>query len=152
MDATANHERPAPREDAGFTLLEVLVALAVISAVLTSMTVFFVRSMTSVNQQGDRQTAVRLAADGMERMREIPGALVKAWITAQTPTSLPLNKVTYVRTWDAPRVVSVRPALLYVVVRVTWPGTSCTAGTCTYVSSTMVASAGTDPVFDPDRP
>jgi prepilin-type N-terminal cleavage/methylation domain-containing protein len=152
MDTAENDAVPGPRRDAGFTLLEVLVALAIISAVLTSMSVFFVRSMTSVSQQGDRQTAVRLAADGMERMREIPGALVRTWILARTPETITVNQVRYVRTWDTPRVVSVRPGLLYAVVRVTWPGKSCPASTCTYVSSTTIASAGTDPVFDPDRP
>jgi prepilin-type N-terminal cleavage/methylation domain-containing protein len=152
MDVAEIDAVPAPRGDTGFTLLEVLVALAIISVVLTSMSVFFVRSMTSVTQQGDRQTAVRLASDGMERMREIPGALVKTWITGRTPETLTLNKVRYVRTWYAPRVVSVRPSLLYAVIRVTWPGQTCPASTCTYSSSTTIAAAGTDPVFDPDRP
>jgi prepilin-type N-terminal cleavage/methylation domain-containing protein len=151
VTARTTAEVTTPR-DAGFTLLEVLVALAVISAVLTSMSVFFVRSMTSVNQQGDRQTAVQLAADGMERMREVPGSLVKAWITNQAADVKPVNTITYTRTWDPPRVVSTKPSLLYAVVRVTWRGRSCPGNLCTYTSSTLVAAADTDPVFDPDRP
>jgi prepilin-type N-terminal cleavage/methylation domain-containing protein len=151
MDTAEIDAVSAPR-DAGFTLLEVLTALAIISAVLTSMSVFFVRSMTSVGQQGDRQTAMRLASDGMERMRQIPGALARTWILAETPKQLTVNGVRYIRSWDAPRVVSVRPALLHAVVRVTWPDRSCPAGTCAFSTSTTIATASTDPVFDPDRP
>jgi prepilin-type N-terminal cleavage/methylation domain-containing protein len=140
-----------PRED-GFTLLEVLVSLAIISVVLTAMSQFFVRSMSSVNQQGDRQAAVQLASDGMERMRQVPGSLVSTWLTAQAPESMPVNNITYTRTWDAPRVVSVKPALVYAVVRIAWRSRTCASNQCQYVSTTLVAAADAEPVFDPDRP
>jgi prepilin-type N-terminal cleavage/methylation domain-containing protein len=150
---TTVRESATPGEQ-GFTLLEVLVSLAIMSVVLTSLSVFFVRSMSSVNQQGDRQAAVQLASDGMERMREVPGSLVKAWLTDKAPESLTVNNITYTRTWDVPRVVSTAPApsLVYAVVRVAWRGNNCAGNVCQYASTTLVATAVAEPVFDPDRP
>ena len=150
MEATV--PRTAYRGDSGFTLLEMLVALAIISVVLTSLSVFFVRSMSSISQQGDRQTAVQLASDGMERMRQVPGSLVTAWLSSTGTESLAVNDITYTRRWDAPRVVSVKPALVYTVVRITWRGRTCAANLCEYASTTLIAAADAEPVFDPDRP
>jgi prepilin-type N-terminal cleavage/methylation domain-containing protein len=137
--------------DAGFTLVEVLVSIAVMTAVLTALTVFFTRSMRSVNQQGDRQTAIQLASDGMERMREVPGPLVSAWLTTKSTAgnaeTISRNGITYTRAWDAPRVLSVRPALLYAVVRVSWRG-ACVGNVCSYAAATQVSTAAADPVFD----
>jgi prepilin-type N-terminal cleavage/methylation domain-containing protein len=139
------------RDDAGFTLVEVLVSIAVMTAVLTALTVFFTRAMRSVNQQGDRQTAIQLASDGMERMREVPGPLVTAWLTTKSnpanAETIARNGITYTRAWDAPRVLSVRPALLYAVVRVSWRG-ACVGNVCSYAAATQVSTAAADPVFD----
>lgn len=138
-------------QDQGFTLVEVLVSLAVIGTVLSATTTFFVKSMTSVNLQGDRQAAIQLASDGMERMREVPGSLVGDWIADTAPEVLLVNTISYTRTWEAPRVVSTDPELTYVAVGVSWRG-NCPNRLCGYTTSTLVSTADTEPVFDPDRP
>jgi prepilin-type N-terminal cleavage/methylation domain-containing protein len=47
------------RSDGGFTLLEVMVAMAVISTVMLSLTPMFVTTMRVNNQQSDRHAAHR---------------------------------------------------------------------------------------------
>ena len=76
--------RPAGA-DAGFTLVELIAALAVIAVVLASVAAFLVRSMTLTHLQGDRQTAVQLASDGMERIRAVPGSQVGSWLPGELP-------------------------------------------------------------------
>jgi prepilin-type N-terminal cleavage/methylation domain-containing protein len=64
--------------DAGFTLAEVLVAIMIIGIVMGGMTTFFVTTMSVTNVQGDKQTAVQLAADATERVRSLKGSAVAA--------------------------------------------------------------------------
>ena len=66
--------RPATRApEEGFTLVEVLVSLAIAGILLGSITTFVVGAMSSTRQQGRRQTAVQLALDGMETARTLRG-------------------------------------------------------------------------------
>ncbi|MGX6603575.1 hypothetical protein ACWKSP_15735 [Micromonosporaceae bacterium Da 78-11] len=60
------------------TLIEVMVALGIIGVVLTSMSVFFVRSPVLDNHYADRDDAVRVAATALERVRGIRPADVLA--------------------------------------------------------------------------
>lgn len=136
--------------DGGFTLVEILASIGVMTILMTALTVFFTRSMRSVHEQGDRQTAIQLASDGMERMREVPGPLVEAWLTDRSADAETLIRhgISYSRAWDAPRAVSADPALLYAAVRITWRG-ACAGDVCTYATATQVSTAATDPVFGP---
>jgi prepilin-type N-terminal cleavage/methylation domain-containing protein len=59
--------------EAGFTLAEVVVSIAVIGIVMSALTTFFVKSTAVTNQQRAKQVAVQLAADGSERVRAIKG-------------------------------------------------------------------------------
>ena len=59
--------------DGGFTIVEVLVSLAVISTVLAAVAPFLVRSVTVVTDQHARQTAVQLAGDASERVSALAG-------------------------------------------------------------------------------
>ena len=52
--------------DAGFSLFEVLVALAVVGTVMTAAAVFFVNGVTSSYRQRNSQAAVRAAGDAVE--------------------------------------------------------------------------------------
>lgn len=137
------------REDAGFTVMEVLASITVMTIVLSALTTFFTRSMRSVSEQGDRQTAIQLAADGMERMREVPGPLVEAWLTDRSRNAeiLERHSISFTRTWDAPRVASTRPALVVASLTITWRG-PCAARECSYTTATQVSTAAIDPVFD----
>ena len=82
--------------DAGFTLVEVLASLAVVSVVLAATTTFFIRSMATIDMQGVRQAAIQVASDGMEQLRAVPGAHALAWVTARaTPATVQSNGMTY---------------------------------------------------------
>jgi prepilin-type N-terminal cleavage/methylation domain-containing protein len=65
------------RDDAaeeGFSLVEVLVALAVLSITLLASTPFFVNSLRSVNKQRTLQAAIQLADTAMEQVRGLKGS------------------------------------------------------------------------------
>ena len=66
-------QRPE-RQDGGFTLVEVVVSLAIMSVVMTSLTVFMVNSRHSAHYSALRDTAVQLAVEGMEKARAVRGS------------------------------------------------------------------------------
>ncbi|GII24528.1 type IV pilus modification PilV family protein [Planosporangium mesophilum] len=103
-----------PLREEGFTLIEVMVSVAVLSVVMTALTAFFIRTTAVTNQQRAMQVAVQLAADGSERVRAIKGNELgngRGQCTATTCSNpnagltLPLN-----RRWDAP--TNTKPRLL----------------------------------------
>lgn len=60
--------------DAGFSLLEVMVAIALLGTIMTALTSFLVTVLTSTNRQSATQTAVQVADDGTERIRALKGS------------------------------------------------------------------------------
>jgi len=131
--------------DAGFTLVEVLASLAVIGVVLTAVTTFFVQSMITVDLQGARQAAIQIAADGMERLRQVPGSRALTWITDNQTETVTANGIKYQRNWDTPTFSS----LMTVTERITWTDKNCVSGTCSYSASTVISTAGVEPLFEP---
>ncbi|MBU2669055.1 prepilin-type N-terminal cleavage/methylation domain-containing protein [Actinoplanes bogorensis] len=72
------------RRDDGFTMIEVLVSVSIISVVMLSLSSFFVISMRIIHQQGDRQAAIQAAGDAMERVRALQ---VSAMLTGRDKSS-----------------------------------------------------------------
>ena len=72
--------RPAARtesrrgHDDGFSLVEVLVALAIMSVVMVSLSAFLVNSMAVTHRQGHAQVAAQMAMDASETVRRLNGA------------------------------------------------------------------------------
>lgn len=62
--------------DAGFSLVETLTSIAIIGVVMTALTTFFVATTTTLNKQRGLQTAVRLAHDGVDLVRSLPGSAI----------------------------------------------------------------------------
>lgn len=82
------HPAPPARDDAGFTLAEVLVATAIIAVVMLGLGAVFVATAAGTDQGGHRQTAARLATGGMDRVHALAGPGVvkgrdRAAVTAQ---------------------------------------------------------------------
>ena len=59
--------------DEGFTLLEVLVALTVLSVAMAGLGGFFINGAVTVSQQRDYRTAVQLANNTLEQVRALDG-------------------------------------------------------------------------------
>jgi prepilin-type N-terminal cleavage/methylation domain-containing protein len=146
--------------DGGFTLVEVLVALAIIGVVMTAVTTFFVRSMVVVNYQGARQAAIQVASDEMAELRQLPGSSALGWITSQNDTTVitnvkTLNGIAYQSVWTCSDAVALTacpatgagPARMNLVVTVSWRDTACAGGTCRYAAVTQVSTAQIEPVF-----
>lgn len=163
------------RRDDGFTIVEVLVALAVIGIVLTSTTAVYVRSMLVVDEQGVRQTAYTVATDGMESFRGAGSGKQVAWLRTAPATKV-VNGVTYNLTWrcgsGSSSKVKKPPDLektnalcsdpvafptpdgdtddvVYVQLIVRWTGRTCPPGGCVYGGAvTEISIATIEPVFD----
>jgi prepilin-type N-terminal cleavage/methylation domain-containing protein len=89
LERDGGQPRPA---DEGFTMAEVLVAIAVVCVVMLSLSAFFVNSIRIDHEQGDRQSAIQAAADAMERVRSLPPA---ALLTGR-------DQVSSAQQWSAP--------------------------------------------------
>ena len=86
-------DRSAAR-DGGFTLLETVVSVFVISVVMTAMTTFFVRAVSLTSYQGGLQVAAQLGATAISKVRGMNSARLTAgrdttssgqqWATAST--------------------------------------------------------------------
>lgn len=137
--------------DAGFTLVEVLASLAVISVVLAATTTFFIRSMATIGMQGVRQAGIQVASDGMEQLRAVPGAHALAWVTARAlPVTVRSNGVAYERSWSCAAdggACTAGSLLIEPTVKVTWRAKGCTNDNCSYVTSTRISTALIEPIF-----
>jgi type II secretory pathway pseudopilin PulG len=99
--------RPA-RGDGGLSVIEVMVAIAVIGTVMTAMAPFLARSMVVVAQQRSEQVAVEIANDALERARALkPSSLLAGrgeqrtrtqWDTAAAPVAAYLSTMN--QEWD----------------------------------------------------
>jgi prepilin-type N-terminal cleavage/methylation domain-containing protein len=81
------------RRDDGFTLIEVLVSIAMISVVTSGLTMFFVQSRASVQVQSQMEQASQMVAAAMERVSLLPGTSLvlgrPAWCVNDQWTAAP---------------------------------------------------------------
>jgi prepilin-type N-terminal cleavage/methylation domain-containing protein len=161
---------PGARRDDGFTIVEVLVSLAVIGIVLLAVSTFFVKSMVTVRLQGARQAAIQIAASSMEQLRALAGTDAVAWLKAKaalTPADAGTSSsVVYQQQWtwtwncstsptggcpaDPMAAILVSPLLASATVVVTWRSQDCPAttnGICSYPLTTQLSLAKSEPVF-----
>lgn len=92
--------------EGGFTLIEVLVALGLMTAVIASLGVFFSSSIGTSRYQSQTQAATRIAEGGMERARGLGGAALLAGRaqcgTCADVSSFAGNYLADSVRWDAP--------------------------------------------------
>lgn len=167
---------PVPAADAGFTLVEVLVATNLIGIVMAALTSLFVSVVTVTSLSGGQQAAVQLATEAIEAVRAVPVADLRVAVnnpngrwTQPTPDGSPpasddsehpvRDGVHFVRTWSVtpcwqPTVggscgseVAGYIPFLRVVVTVTWSDRRCSAAGCSFTTSTLVSNASREPAF-----
>jgi prepilin-type N-terminal cleavage/methylation domain-containing protein len=188
-------------DDAGFTLVETIVAIALVGIVMASMSAFLVSSMTVTSQQSGRKGAIQIADDATELVRALKGSALltgrdytsvdaqwnnpttgvspylstmsEAWDTTVTsggasaplptsPKSVTLNGVAYGQHWYVGRcwqptaggdcaAATGDVPFFRVVVAVTWTAKNCPASACSYVTTTLVSSAASDPLFNSNQ-
>jgi prepilin-type N-terminal cleavage/methylation domain-containing protein len=74
--AGARPRAVVPAADAGFTLIEVIMAVTVIGVVMAALGTFFVSTASATNRQTGRQAAIQLTDDAGERLRALRGSAV----------------------------------------------------------------------------
>jgi type II secretory pathway pseudopilin PulG len=62
------------RGEAGFSTVEMIVAVAIVTVTMLSAAPFFVNSLTNVNKQRAKQGAIQLAETAMEQVRGLKGS------------------------------------------------------------------------------
>jgi prepilin-type N-terminal cleavage/methylation domain-containing protein len=150
--------------DAGFTLVEVLVALAVIGIVLTASTTFFIRSMVIINLQGSRQVAIQIASTNFEQLRAMSGEPALTWLLAQSaagavPSPGTGGSLVYTQTWTCTNglnpcngtvltaALDSGPIFLGATVKIAWRSRDCADNLCVYSAATSVSVTRYEPVF-----
>jgi prepilin-type N-terminal cleavage/methylation domain-containing protein len=94
-----SHRAESAGDDSGFTIIEVVMAIALVTIVMTALAAFFVNSASATDSQGQKQTAVQVAADAIDKARSLTGVGLlnqrdKAtsdaqWADATTGTNFP---------------------------------------------------------------
>jgi prepilin-type N-terminal cleavage/methylation domain-containing protein len=92
--------RPRSGDDAGLTLVEVMVSIAIIGTVMTSLSLYFSNTITATGYQSTRQSAVQLAGSAIEDARSLSATAVVSGRTQVASTTQ----------WNAP-VTGVAPYL-----------------------------------------
>jgi prepilin-type N-terminal cleavage/methylation domain-containing protein len=101
--------------DGGFTLIESLVSIAVISVLMASLGTYFIGTMKASRKQGQVQTAVRIAQAGMEAARGSGGPSLLVG-RAQCGSCLNVSTfdpgyLLYTQQWDAAPAQPVTPTV-----------------------------------------
>ncbi len=63
--------RPGRGDDAGFTLVEVVVSLLIISITMAGLTAFFIATVSAAGRHGGRQVGIQLAQDALEQVHAL---------------------------------------------------------------------------------
>lgn len=96
--------RATARREDGFTVLEVLIAVVLVTIVMSAMVGFLTTTTAVLALQRDRQTAIQLADDAMEQVRATSAAVLPTGRAAgaATPPVAPGVSLTGMVEWDKP--------------------------------------------------
>lgn len=140
------------RGEEGFSIVELLVAIALFGVVLSAVTGAFISAAESVGNQRLRTAATRVATDRLETLRGLPFAELEAQAgqtTKVTPDGRPFPVLTEVTSIDAAtgaRVVAPSPAAVkQITVTVSWTskGTTREVSYSTAIAPDETGSAAT---------
>jgi prepilin-type N-terminal cleavage/methylation domain-containing protein len=139
-------------DDSGFTLIEMLVVLAILGIVLTALTTLFVSAMRAQADQTKRfqsQQQARLALDGLRREIHCASTIAPATSAAYPTTSITITLGSYCP--SAPAAggsvtwCTIGTSARYALWRT--PGTTCTATGGVKKADYLTASGWTGQVF-----
>jgi len=146
--------------EAGFTLIETAVSIAVAGIILAALTSFLVSVTQTTNQLNGMQSALEIATSAANETRNINGPNVPQ--LAQ-PSPVTVNGITYqlARTatacWLPPAGTTCAASnaagsapMYRVVITVTWPDHTCPSNTCTYSTTTLIRN-NTNPQFNTNQ-
>jgi prepilin-type N-terminal cleavage/methylation domain-containing protein len=126
MRLPRRHARRAA--DDGFTLLETIVSIAMISIVTAGLTTFYTQSKASTSLQSQTQVANQLASTAMEQVSLLPGAALVSGRPASCVSSQ----------WQAPAPgVSTYLAQMQQMADVSLGSLTCPTGTITGILPTV---------------
>jgi prepilin-type N-terminal cleavage/methylation domain-containing protein len=100
------------QDDRGFTLIEILIAIFILSVVLLSLSSMVYSIMRSTSLSKETSRATTLMQDQMERLKNTP--LTSLNSGSDPPTSL--GNITYSRTWSVTTAGNIRT----ITVTVNW--------------------------------
>lgn len=145
--------------DAGFTLVESIVSIMLVSIVAAALTSYLTDSLRLLGHQVDGQTASQLADDAIERVRAFKAPLAGLPPTLPAATTDNVNGITYTETWTATAcgraqtasascdtIVSGDVTYYRVVVTLSWLG-ACPSGSCSYQTYALL-NTDADPMFN----
>jgi prepilin-type N-terminal cleavage/methylation domain-containing protein len=89
MPGVRGRRATAGRDEAGFTLVEVLVSVALVAATMAALAVFFGASTSAARHHGDLQRATQFAVAAVERVAQADGPAILAGRTQAAVTSQP---------------------------------------------------------------
>ncbi len=78
MSTKARWHRRLDGADDGFTMIEMIMAMLIISIVMAAFATFFVTTVSATARQSSAQVATQLADDAIERARALPGQAITA--------------------------------------------------------------------------
>ena len=118
-------------KEKGFLLIEVVIAMVIISIALVAATGMFIQATRANSEASQYTAATTLAQEQLERLKQKPYTFWAAPTFSPNPYTVPLNNTVYT---IATTVVTVDEAarLVEVKVEVTWGGTKSVVMTAVY--------------------
>jgi Tfp pilus assembly protein PilV len=136
--------------EAGFTLIEVIVAGMLIIVVMAATTEFFLGSTRASRALATRQVAIQVADSAAEQIRAYRGTEIVG-TTGQTLPTIPtatVNQIVYTTALSAAATTIASVTYYRVRIDVTWPDTKvCGSSGCTYTTYVLV-NGDDDPQFN----
>ena len=149
--------------DGGYSLLEMLVSMALVNIVMAGVVMFLAQSMSLTRRNGNQQAAVQLAADAMELIHAVSGATLNASVPS-SPETKTVNGVAYRRSWSVATcwqpaaggtcvVQSAAPGTGYLPffqlsVTVSWTEPGCRNTLCSFSTTALVNAMTNHPLFN----